>query len=207
MKKSIFTVLIALTSFTSVAQNNDAKENFLKRLEESSKSNQTIICQFTQTKKIKNIKNTIDSRGDFFYDNSGLMALIYSDPKGDKVVMKKESFFIVASGKKMKSDAASNPMIAQISNMMRACMSGAVSDLGRGWHTEFSADAKGYQVKLLPTDRRVRKFLNGMTMLFDASSLTLNTLRIDETSGGYTEYQFLEKQINTKFDNSVFNVE
>ena len=205
----IFVILVSIFSLAVAnAQTFNTEQTFKQKLERVSQKNKTIHCDFTQTKKVKNIKQPIISKGEFFYDNSGLMALIFQEPKGDKVVMKGESFYLVVSGKKMIGEASNNPMMSQISNMMQACMSGNVSKLGRGWQMMVDDGAEGgFQVNLTPTDRRVRKYLSGMIMYFDGRDLTLDRLRIEESSGGFTEYHFLNKKLNQAFDHAVFNVE
>ncbi len=205
MTRSIITSLFILCSVLSVAQSNDLEKTFRERLKSQSHLNKTIVCRFTQTKKVKNIKNTVITNGDFFYDNAGKMALIYKEPAGDKLIMNNSSFSITAGGKTFAVDAASNPMMAQISAMMQASMSGAVSDLGRGWKMDVKEGESAIVVTLIPEDRRVRKYLSNMIMDFDDDNLTLNMLRINETSGGFTEYKFFDKKLNQKFDDAVFN--
>ena len=135
------------------------------------------------------------------------MAMIYNTPKGDKVIMSQDSFTVIAGGKKMVSESSSNPMMAQISYMMQACMSGDVTKLGRGWDMDISEQSLGYMIKITPTDRRVQKYVNAMLMYFDKSDLTLDKLRIEERNDCYTEYEFKNKQLNGKLDKSVFNIE
>ena len=107
----------------------------------------------------------------------------------------------------MVSESSSNPMMAQISYMMQACMSGDVTKLGRGWDMDISEQSLGYMIKITPTDRRVQKYVNAMLMYFDKSDLTLDKLRIEERNDCYTEYEFKNKQLNGKLDKSVFNIE
>lgn len=205
MIRSLITSLFILCTAISVAQGSDLEKSFRERLKLQSNLNKTIVCQFTQTKKVKNIKNSVITNGDFFYDNMGMMALIYKEPAGDKLIMKNSSFSITAGGKTFAVDASSNPMMAQISTMMQACMSGAVSDLGRGWKMDVKEGDAAIVVTLVPEDRRIRKYLSSMRMDFDDENLTLNILRIDETSGGFTEYKFFDKKLNQKLDEAVFN--
>jgi outer membrane lipoprotein carrier protein len=206
MKIVILLSLMLLKTVWLTGQVGDQKSAFKERLKAQSNINKTIVCEFSQTKKVKSIKNSIVSNGDFYYDNSGMMAMIYKQPDGDKLILKNNSFYLHSGGKTLVSDASSNPMMAQISNMMKACMSGTVSDLGRGWKMDVTENGKSVEVILQPQDRRVRKYVVSMTMDFNGSDLTLDRLRIDETNGGYTEYRFFEKKLNVKFDNSVFNI-
>lgn len=205
MRYFIAFMLLFCTNITFAQVNTE--EKFKELLEVASQKNKTIECNFTQTKKIKNIRQPIIADGRFYYDNNRLMAMIYNTPKGDKVIMSQDSFTVIAGGKKMVSESSSNPMMAQISYMMQACMSGDVTKLGRGWDMDISEQSLGYMIKITPTDRRVQKYVNAMLMYFDKSDLTLDKLRIEERNDCYTEYEFKNKQLNGKLDKSVFNIE
>ncbi len=202
----IYTLLICLyLAVASVyAESSDnVRAEFEQRLSAASSTNRSIVARFSQQKKVAGIKEDVTTHGDFYYDNSGDMAMIYDSPEGDKVVMNGESFTIIVGGKRIES-SAQNPMMAQISYMMQASMTGDVQKLGRGWDLTMESDEVEYRVVVEPIDRRVKRYITSMTMVFDTKTLTLNTLRIDERSGGFTIYNFYSKQINRAVDRKYF---
>lgn len=208
MSRIIIFILSAVLSLPLFSQSGgNPEQEFKIKLQKISNNNKTIQCDFVQHKKVKNMTQIVQNKGLFYYDNSGLMAMHYTAPKGDKIIMNGERFIIVTSGKKMSVDASSNPMMAQISYMMQACMSGDISKLGKGWSMNVEPIDNGYQVLLKPTVKRIQKYIVSMTMCFRDYDLTLDKLRIDEASGGYTEYTFMDKKMNKKIDRSYFAVE
>ncbi len=198
MKKLIH--IIALLFFAAQTQAGD----FNSRLAKASSQNKTIVAKFEQTKKVVGIKAEVKSQGDFYYENSGRMAMLYSNPAGDKIIMNGEIFHIVTGGKTIKSDVNSNPMMAQISYMMQASMSGDVEKLGKGWELSVTEKDSVFVVSVKPTERSIKKYVSSMTMIFCNKTMTLDELRIDETSGGYTSYKFVSKQINKYIEPSKF---
>ncbi|MFR9650617.1 MAG: outer membrane lipoprotein carrier protein LolA [Rikenellaceae bacterium] len=201
MFRAILIFILALSANTLSAQ---SEESFESRIERFSSQNERIECDFTQTKKVKNITNTIIARGEFFYDNSGLMALRYSEPKGDKIIINRERFTVVTSGRVIEGVAEDNPMMMQICNMLQASMSGDVNSLGRGWQMETTDNATQYIVILTPSDRRTKRYIESLVMLFSKRDMTLDELRMNETSGGYTLYEFSNKEINGTIDPKMF---
>ncbi len=203
--KRVYIILVSLLFVvTSVcAENSDLKGEFEAKLSEASSMNRTIVARFTQSKSVPGIKSEVVREGDFYYDNSGQMAMIYDEPAGDKVIMNGEDFTIVVGGKRINS-SSENPMMAQISYMMQASMSGEVQKLGRGWELDIELGDEGYVVVVRPTERRVKRYVTSMTMIFETQGLTLATLKIDESSGGYTTYDFLSKEINREIDQDKF---
>ncbi len=179
-------------------------KEFTEKLAAASAQNKTITANFSQQKKVKGIKTEIASKGNFYYDNSGSLALHYSQPQGDKIVMVGENFTIVSGGRKIESGAKSNPMYVQISQMMMACMSGDVTKLGRGWGMTITKEGSQYQVVLTPTEARVMKYVKNMTLRFSDKDMTLDALQIEEAGGGYTHYHFTDKKTNVAIEASVF---
>ena len=110
------------------------------------------------------------------------------------------------SGKTVTADGNANPMMNQISGMMQACMTGDVAKLGRGWDMKIEQVDNNYHVTLIPTDRRVKKYIGSMFMNFNGNDLTLEVLRMVNANGGYTEYVFTEKIINESIAQSYFTL-
>ena len=187
-----------------IVQAQDVSKEFESRLSAASSQNRTIVARFTLVKGVPGIKKKVENSGNFYYDNSGDMAMIYDIPTGDKVVMNGNDFTIVVGGKTINSNSSSNPMVTQISYMMQACMSGAVAKLGRGWKLKVERLESQYRVLIIPTERRVKRYVSAMTMLFDERTMTLDSLKIDEKRGGFTSYSFTSKKINKVIDTAVF---
>ena len=175
---------------------SNIESEFRAKIEEFSSKNKTISSKFTQTKKILNIKNSIVTKGDFYYTNNGSLSLIYSEPKGDKIVMQGENFSITTAGKTISSKASNNPVLSQIAIMMQGCMSGDLSNFNKGWELIITQNSGEYIVDLLPTSRRIKKYILSINMRFNAADMTLNQLKINEASGGYTSYCFTDKMLN-----------
>ncbi len=197
-------ILIFILSISSSFVSAQSDESFESRVERFSSQNRGIKCNFTQTKKVKNIATPIISRGLFYYDNRGLMALRYSDPAGDKIIIDGVKFTIVTAGKSIEGSADDNPMMTQICNMLRASMSGDVGALGRGWQMRIDETDGEYVARLEPTDRRTKKYIESLVMVFCKENMTLDELRMNESSGGYTLYEFSDKEINGSIDPKNF---
>ncbi len=197
---SLIFILSVLCNF-AVAQNVDSFES---RIESFSSENRTIRCDFVQTKKMKNVKNIITSQGEFLYDNSGLMALIYAQPEGDKIIINRGQFKIVTGGNVIEGESEKNPLMQQICNMLQASMTGDITKLGRGWQTKITEKGDQYQVLLTPLDRRTKRYMESLVMVFRKSNMTLDELKMNETSGGYTLYKFTDKVINEVIDPKKF---
>ena len=108
------------------------------------------------------------------------------------------------NGKRLDSRAASNPMMKQIANMIKASMTGDIALLGRGWETEITDEKGNYCITINPTSRRTKRYASAMTMLFNTTDMTLEQLRMEAPDGSYTQYEFVNKKINAPIDPATF---
>lgn len=96
--------------------------SFKERLAEASRENRTIQCDFTQHKQVRRMKNEIELKGRFYYDNSLAMALDYTVPEGDKVIIRNDRIILKTAGQVTQTATSANPMLQQVALMIRASM-------------------------------------------------------------------------------------
>lgn len=197
-----------LFSVNAQAGNSSAqiKDDFTKKLLEISHINKTITSQFELIREIKQLDKPVKSVGSFYYDSNGYMALIYSVPAGDKIILKDDIFHIITAGKLNSSKGKSNPMLEQISQMMNACMKGDITQLGKGWLSEYSIVDGNYVINLIPQDKRTQKYLTSIVLVFDPSNLSLNNMTINEAQGNKSIYTFVNKKFNSIIPKSNFEL-
>ena len=104
--------------------------SFKERLAEASRENRTIQCDFTQRKQVRRMKNEIELKGRFYYDNSLAMALDYTVPEGDKVIIRNDRIILKTAGQVTQTATSANPMLQQVALMIRASMTGDLSQFG-----------------------------------------------------------------------------
>ena len=82
--------------------------SFKERLAEASRENRTIQCDFTQRKQVRRMKNEIELKGRFYYDNSLAMALDYTVPEGDKVIIRNDRIILKTAGQVTQTATSEN---------------------------------------------------------------------------------------------------
>ena len=167
--------------------------SFKERLAEASRENRTIQCDFTQRKQVRRMKNEIELKGRFYYDNSLAMALDYTVPEGDKVIIRNDRIILKTAGQVTQTATSANPMLQQVALMIRASMTGDLSQFGQG------------EVKMVPESKRARKYIDSITLCFDLKDMTLDRMELCETEGGHSVYEFRNKRFNLPVDPARFN--
>ncbi|MEG0517932.1 MAG: outer membrane lipoprotein carrier protein LolA [Bacteroidales bacterium] len=209
MRHFILTILSLLLCIyaTGESQQNNVKEAFDAKLAEYSTKNKTIECDFIHTRHLQKLTRDVTMRGKFYYNNTGEMALRYTEPKGNLILVKNGVFSMITAGKTTTAQGSSNPMLEQITNMIKACMTGDISQLGRGWNTNYTAENGKYTIELIPQDSRTKKYLAKIILLFNGTDMSLEKMIMQEKGENYSQYEFTHKLFNKAIDASKFELD
>ena len=131
-------IIIALTwvALTVVGQDYGKEINpdagFKKKLKEYSAKTQSIEAEFSQVKTLSVLSSSINSKGFFYYVSGEGIAMEYSSPQGDLMVMNSEKFKMVNGGKSTIVGLSSNPLMRQLNQMLTACFIGDLKMFEKG---------------------------------------------------------------------------
>ena len=84
----IASLLIPFALLSALTAQGQLPDSFRERLAQASRDNKTIQCDFTQHRQVRRMKGEIELKGRFYYDNTKAMALEYTVPAGDKVIIR-----------------------------------------------------------------------------------------------------------------------
>ena len=84
----ITSLLIPFALLSALTAQGQLPDSFRERLAQASRDNKTIQCDFTQHRQVRRMKGEIELKGRFYYDNTKAMALEYTVPAGDKVIIR-----------------------------------------------------------------------------------------------------------------------
>lgn len=201
----IRSLLLPLALLSALTVRGQLPDSFRERLAQASRENRTIQCDFTQHRQVRRMKGEIELKGRFYYDNAKAMALIYTQPAGDKVIIRDDRIILKTAGQVTETSTSANPMLQQVALMIRASMTGDLTQFGEGWQIEYDEKEGTGSVRMTPLSRRARKYIDSITLRFDMRSMTLDRMELNETQGGHSVYEFRNKQFNLAVDPARFN--
>lgn len=207
----LFITLITLSlSLTLFSQNYGSKidpsNGFSQKLKEASSKTNTIVCNFDQTKNMAVLAKPNISKGMFFYQKEQNICLEYTSPEGNLIVMSGGKFKIITDGKKSVVDMKANPMMPQMGSMLSGCMTGNLELFGNESNTEYFETSSCYTVLITPTNKRVKKYLQNIVLVFDKNDMTLNSMLMQENTTDYTKYDFHKKKLNSEIETDKFKI-
>jgi outer membrane lipoprotein-sorting protein len=208
MKRFILFLSIFSLSFAAFAQMKPLENSapLVKRMEQTASSLKSIESNFKQTKHIEAFRQDIVSSGRFFCLMPDKIRLNYSSPKSYSVVLNGDKMKMESGGKKNVMNLKDNRQLQEMRKLLTACMTGRLSSLSGDYQTKFFEDGQFYLITVLPLREDIKKSVEKFDIYLLKKDMSVDRLRIAETAGDYTEYQFSNKKINTQNNHSFFDI-
>lgn len=207
--KVIYTFLLLVVVSSLSAQQMKKVSNlqeFEKRLAQEAQTVQSIESDFTQVKYLDVFDEKVTSKGKFSYKKSNKICMEYAHPMNYLIVINGPKLKIVSDGKKSIMNLNANKMMAQMQDMLTACMVGDLSKMTPNYQLEYFEDASYYLVKIRPVSKAVQAYIAGIQIYLDKKNMSVHKLRLSETATNYTEYEFYNKKFNSLKDETKFAV-
>ena len=178
-------------------------EAFRKQLSESSRNINTIVCDFTQTSCMAVLTSEVNKKGEFTCCKPGNILLAFED--GDFIKLTDKSFAVKSAGKTMSRNINSNPMLKELKKILSACMTGDLDAVSSEFEITVAQNSRTYDITLIPLKDRAMTMVKSIEMAFDRSDMSLSILKMNEPSGDYIKYTFINKRFNTIVNENLFN--
>lgn len=201
--RHLFLLLFAGLSAPLAAQTADPEwSRFANELKRKSRDIQTIECRFTQTRRAAVLKQEVSKQGTFSYKRPEQIRLLFAD--GDCIVMNGDRFRLVSGGKTTLVKTQSNPMLRELRRTLAACMTGDLDALTTAFAPRLTDRGGHYELRLVP---RRKQRLAEMLLVISKRDMSLDALRMTETSGDYLHYAFTDKRFNGPIADETFRTE
>lgn len=128
-KLTIACMLLAAVAAPNAARGQEASaaERFAAQFAARSRSVESILCAFTETRHMSVLADDVVRSGTFRYKRPARMALDFDS--GDRIVMTGELFLNRMAGRTTTARMNSNPMLRQMQSIFGACMTGDLEAL------------------------------------------------------------------------------
>jgi len=205
MKTIIYLIVILLNISTSFAQMKKMENvnSFVKKIEQTSSSVKSIESNFKQIKYISSFKQSIVSLGRFYYKEDKI-SLHYVTPRPYLVVINGGKIKIESPGKKNIMDLKDNKEMLEMNNMIKVCMTGNLSNVSKDYNMEFFEDDQYYMINVKPVNESAKKYM--LDLYFNKKDMAVDKMRMFENEDDYTEYQFINKKLNTLKNDDLFKI-
>lgn len=203
MSKKYICILISLLISSFVCA--ETSEGILKLIKDKSSSVKSIVADFQQVKSSAYISKDIKTDGKFYYLFPDKVCL--KNDEDNYLLMNGENFVISTGGDKMAANNKSNPMVSNLGNLLKSCVTGDFASI---------VENKKNQLKVEETlDRYIltitlagsaKRFFSEVELIYFKHDASLEKLKMVEKNGDSTVYTFSNHKFNMQIDNSVFKI-
>lgn len=152
---------------------------------EKTKNLVSVSCDFEQIKQLDYLDATINSSGKLWFDNQNRLCWEYTAPFQYLIVLNKGKFQIKTDQKVSAYDVSSNPMFAQMSELITSSVNGSIFT-NPEFEVEALAQEATYVIDLKPRNQHLKKLLSKITITIDKADFSVNQVVMYEQEENYT---------------------
>lgn len=207
MKKIAFSILafLAVAFSVSAAQISDQAKAVLSSIEKANKSITTITSPVTETRTFPNGKNFV-SKGNFYFQNPNLLAIKYTNPEGDYLVVNAEEIAQKKKqGKTFRLSLKKNQTMQDLSSTLLWCISGKLIKLAESNNASVTtSQANGIITVVFKAQVQSGRDFKMIELTYDKASMRLKTMAMTDKNNIVTKYTMDKPQYGTNIDSSIF---
>lgn len=184
-----------------------AQDAILQKIEKAGGAFTTIEASFTQTRTIKASGNTTVSKGDLYFNSPSQLAMIYSQPAGELLIIDGDAIHLNRAGKGTTYDSSKIASFRSLRNTLLDCIQGKVSKVASDNDASMTvADTKdGYLVTIKAKTASPRGY-SSVSLLYRKSDCVVIKMILDEFSGIRTVYDMTGIKLGSPVDSSKFKI-
>ena len=209
MKKIALLVIASLAVAFSVnaAVISEQTKAVLSGLEKANTSLTTITSPVTETRTMPNGKAFV-SKGNFYFSAPNLLAIKYTDPEGDYLVINTtEVAQKRKQGKTFKVSLQKNETIQELSNTLLWCMSGKLIKLAEANDAKVTtSEANGQITVVFSAEVKSGKDFKKIELSYDKATKRLNSMALTDKNNVVTKYTMDKPQYGAQIPASTFVV-
>ena len=211
-KHSLCTLILLIASF--LFMNVGAQENYVpvkdpgllrQKVIETSEQTSSISSDFVQIKRLSFLEEDVQSEGKFYFQKENQLRWEYSKPFFYLIIFNHDTILIRDENKTNSYDAASNRMFREINNIMLSMVNGTILE-SKNFDFEYFEDPSSYMLELTPLDQSMKEFLSKIRLFVNKNDYSVDELYMIERSGDYTHIRFINKSLNEKIPEHIFDL-
>lgn len=210
MKQNLLLVLLAAflgcSSLWGQKLNAQRQGQVIQKIASTTASIKTMQCAFSQTKKMKMLKNEIQSSGVMYFKSPDKLRWQYKAPYSYVFVMNGNRVSLKSSNGIQNVDVQRNKMFKQISSIILGCVTGGSLRSSADFNVQICQEDGTYIAKLLPRKKELKSLYNYIKIKFNSSLNMVQSVEMSEKTGDTTYVSLINTKINSPISESVFTV-
>lgn len=209
MKKLMVLISAFLAAALSVnaAGMSEQTKAVLTKIEKANETLTTITSPVTETRTLPNGKNFV-SEGTFYFTSPDLIAIRYTNPAGDYLVVNATEIAQKRKqGKTFRFDLAKNQTMQSLRNTLLWCISGKLISLAEANNASVTvSEANGLINVVFKAEGASGRDFKKIELNYDAATKRIKTMALTDKNNIVTKYTMDKPQYGTTIIPSVFEI-
>ena len=205
MDKFLFLIFLPLFGFSQIFKPVKDTISLKQKIENMSKSTNSIEADFVQEKNLSMLSEKITSKGHFVFKKENMLRWEYLTPSKYLVVINKEKIIIKDEKKTNKYDMNSNKVFKEINDIMLSCVQGTIFKSNK-FKTIYLENEKGYKLELIPLIKNMKDTFKKINLYFDKNVTSVAKMEMIENNDDLTSLDFINKRLNVQITEAIFSV-
>ncbi len=201
--KIILFLLPALMLSQNKQLSNAEVQAFKQEVAKHAEGLETLSSEFTQTKYMQLMEDEAVSEGKLYYKNPDVLKWEYSEPYTYKILFKDGQLHLDDNGKKSVTSLRSNKLFGKLVNLISGSVNGKLLEDPDNFEVKYSRTGKYIVAAVTPVDPTIKDMFSEIILLFNGNYL-VDSVKLMENSGDYTQITFSNIAINKEIEEKVF---
>lgn len=204
MMKKIITLIASLAA-AICAFGQDAA--ILDKIEKANASMKSVQCNFTENRILSATGRKFDCAGTVYFQGPDRMAMRFSKPATDLVVIDGKTYHMNRGGKPLTFDTEKAPLMRSLRNTLLYCITGQPRKVAAESDADIAVkDTKDGYVVLLTARKHVTKGYSHIYLTYRKSDCLMVRMETEEFGGIIDIYQMSDFSRNASIDPAVFKI-
>lgn len=209
MKKTALLLIAFLSVALSVsaAEISEKTKAVLVKIEKANESLTTISSPVTETRTLPGGKQFV-SKGNFYFSSPNMLAIRYTDPQGDYLVINSSEIAQKKQkGKSFKFSLKKNESMQDLSNTLLWCISGKLVKLAEANDAAVStSEANGIITVVFTAEAKNGRDFKKVELTYDKATMRLKSMAMTGKNNTVTKYTMDKPQYGAQIDASLFQI-
>lgn len=203
---SLIALLAAVFSVNAAEISEQAKA-VLVEIEKANDSVNTLSSPLTEIKTMPNGRQFV-STGDFYFSSPDLLAIRYTSPAGDYLVVNAEEIAQKKkNGKSFKFSLEKNETMKTLSSTLLWCVSGKLLKLAEANKADVNVSESGDVLQVVLTaEVKTERGFKKIELSYDMTTMRLKSMAMTDKNNVVTKYTMDKPQYGVAIDSSVFQI-
>lgn len=203
LKIFVFLLLSAMAVAQKAPLSPSEISGFKKEVAQQAENLHSLSSDFKQTKHIRLMKENSVSKGKLYYKSPNILKWEYQDPYNYIIIFRENHLFINDDGAKSVSNLQSNKLFDKLLSLISGSVNGKLLADPGNFDVTYFKTGNHISAVIVPKDPALKNMFYEIILVFNPQH-HVNSVKLMEDQGDFTEIEFSNIKLNIKLDPSVF---